>query len=173
MRLKKGFVFREKKGFTLIEMLVVIAIISLLATIVIVSVQKSIQSAKDARRKADIKSLKTAIEQYANNNRGQYPQKTGANTCGFTTWEGCAFTVSDSEFNTLLQPYLNPVPNDPRGATSAQNYYYVKGPAPYGYGLRIYWDAWKSTDAATVNNCLTGSGLSPSWWSGNYVRCEF
>lgn len=50
------------KGFTLIELLVVVAIIGLLASVVFVSFAGVREDARDARRRADIVQLKTAME---------------------------------------------------------------------------------------------------------------
>lgn len=62
-----------KKGFTLVELLVVVAIIGILLSIVIVNVTSSRQKARDARRKADLRSIQTALELYANSHGDTYP----------------------------------------------------------------------------------------------------
>lgn len=51
-----------KKWFTLVELLVVITIIGLLASIVTISVQQGRVGAREAKRKADIKQVQTALE---------------------------------------------------------------------------------------------------------------
>lgn len=51
-----------KKGFTLIELMVVVAIIGLLASIVVVSLQGARSGARDAKRQADLKGLQIAME---------------------------------------------------------------------------------------------------------------
>ncbi len=51
-----------KKGFTLIEILVVVFIISLLASVVIVSVNRARITARDGKRKADLAAIRTAVE---------------------------------------------------------------------------------------------------------------
>ncbi|MBN2054317.1 prepilin-type N-terminal cleavage/methylation domain-containing protein [bacterium] len=55
---------RRDKGFTLIEIIVVIACIALLAGILAPMVFKNIQDARIARAKSDVKSLATAVAQF-------------------------------------------------------------------------------------------------------------
>jgi prepilin-type N-terminal cleavage/methylation domain-containing protein len=52
----------NKKGFTLIELLVVIAIIAILAIVGIAVFSGQQQSARDARRRADIQAIAQALE---------------------------------------------------------------------------------------------------------------
>lgn len=52
----------RNKGFTFIELLVVVTIISVLTTIGVVNFQKSNQKARDAKRQADLEQLRTALE---------------------------------------------------------------------------------------------------------------
>jgi len=61
-----------KKGFTLVELLVVISIIGLLSTIAIVSLGSARQKARDTKRIADMKQVSTALEQYYAD-KGGYP----------------------------------------------------------------------------------------------------
>ncbi len=56
--------FIKNKAFSLIELLIVIAIIGLLASAVIVSMTRAHVRAQDARRLEDIASIKTALELY-------------------------------------------------------------------------------------------------------------
>lgn len=65
--------FNRKKGFSLIELLVVIAVIGLLSSVIVVSLQSSRAKARDAKRVADIESIKTALALYAESNNSHYP----------------------------------------------------------------------------------------------------
>ncbi|MFB6212908.1 MAG: prepilin-type N-terminal cleavage/methylation domain-containing protein [Candidatus Magasanikbacteria bacterium] len=65
--------FRTKKeGFTLIEMLVVVAIIGLLSSAVLVGLNDARQRARDARRISDLRQIQNGLELYYNSN-GRYP----------------------------------------------------------------------------------------------------
>lgn len=68
------------RGFTLIELMVVITIIGLLATTVLASMQSSRVAARDAQRVQEARQLITALEFYRNQN-GRYPCSGGSLAC--------------------------------------------------------------------------------------------
>ncbi|MDP3953749.1 MAG: type II secretion system protein [bacterium] len=71
---------KSSKGFTLIEMLIVIAVISILAGIVLVGITGFQSSARDTKRIGDLRSIQNSLELYYTR-CGFYPQNTGtANT---------------------------------------------------------------------------------------------
>jgi type II secretion system protein G len=73
----------QKKGFTLIEFLVVIAIIGILSSVVVASLNTARLKARDAKRIADIKQIQLALEMY-NDKNGSYPTALSAlTTAGF------------------------------------------------------------------------------------------
>jgi len=55
---------KKQKGFTLVELLIVIIIIGILATLVIVTFTGVQQKARDAKRQTDINALKTQLEAF-------------------------------------------------------------------------------------------------------------
>lgn len=64
----------NNKGFTLVELLVVISIIGLLSTLAVVSLSAARNRARDAKRLADMSSIRSALELVASNNSlGFYP----------------------------------------------------------------------------------------------------
>jgi prepilin-type N-terminal cleavage/methylation domain-containing protein len=54
----------KQKGFTLIELLVVVAIVGLLSSVVLVAMNASREKARDARRRADLRQIATAMDLY-------------------------------------------------------------------------------------------------------------
>ena len=60
-------------GFTLVEIMIVVAIIALLAAIAIPNLLRAKMSANDALAKATIRAISTAAETYATANSGGYP----------------------------------------------------------------------------------------------------
>ena len=96
---------RHQKGFTLIELLVVIAIIGILAGVLIVSMINATNSANDARRKADIDTIRGALLRY-NVANGSYPVESTK----------CYIGSSCSVFASAIALYLPAIPKDPNGS---------------------------------------------------------
>jgi prepilin-type N-terminal cleavage/methylation domain-containing protein len=115
----------NKQGFTLIEILVVVAIVSLLSGVVAVSSIQSGQKSRDAKRQADLQALQSAVELYKNKN-GRYP--AGCN--GVDTWAGqlgtdYACTNGSTQYITGLAPEFIPVlPLDKKLNTTNSGYIY-------------------------------------------------
>jgi prepilin-type N-terminal cleavage/methylation domain-containing protein len=66
-----------RKGFTLVEVLLVVVIIAVLASIVIPRIASSAKNANVAKCDANRANLISAIERYAINNKGTYPTAIG------------------------------------------------------------------------------------------------
>lgn len=98
-------------GFTMIELLVVMAIVSLLSIVALSSYQATQRHSRNGKRLADIAQVRSALEVYRAT-EGEYPQIAGS--------------PSNSNFVTLvsasyLEPYLSSLVNDP---SSDPNYVY-------------------------------------------------
>ncbi len=63
---------KNKKGFTLIELMVVVAIMGLLAALAVIALNSARARARDARRVSDVKQIQTALELYYLDNNA-YP----------------------------------------------------------------------------------------------------
>ena len=66
--MKKGL-----RGFTLIELMVVIAIIGVLATIISAPIQTYLKKSRDAKKVADMNEIKNALGQYSVDHNGYFP----------------------------------------------------------------------------------------------------
>jgi general secretion pathway protein G len=100
------------EGFTLIEIMVVILILGLLATIVVQSLRGATDKAKRTKAEADISELKTALDRYYLDN-GSYP----------TSDQGLQALVSAPTSGSIpanWEPYIERIPPDPWG----HPYYY-------------------------------------------------
>jgi prepilin-type N-terminal cleavage/methylation domain-containing protein len=71
-----------KSGFTLIELMVVIAIIGLLSAIVISSLSTARTKGTDASNKMALQQVKNALALYASDNNGNYPLATSSLVAG-------------------------------------------------------------------------------------------
>lgn len=112
--LSVGFIKNISRGFTLIEVLVVIAIISVLAGAIAINSADSNKQARDEKRQADLRALQSALEMYKNKN-GHYP--AGCNSAG--SWSGQLGSGYDcgsgTEYIVGLAPEFIPVlPKDPK-----------------------------------------------------------
>jgi len=70
---------QKSKGFTIVELLIVIVVIAILATLVIVTFTGIQQKARDSKRETDIDALDSHLEAFYANN-GYYPTITDLQT---------------------------------------------------------------------------------------------
>lgn len=114
---------RTKKGFTLIEVMLVIVIIAILAAIVIIAINpgRQISQANNTQRSSDVNAILGAVQQFAIDNRGTLP--TGITTTPTVIGSGAAqIDICAS----LVPTYVAEMPFDPTatgaGYTSCTTY---------------------------------------------------
>lgn len=95
-----------RKGFTLLELLIVIAIIGIMATFAIIGLSGAQAKARDGRRKADLESIRSALELYRAD-CDVYPNAItyGSALTGTSNVAGARCSTSNK--------YIGVVPNDP------------------------------------------------------------
>lgn len=72
-------IHKRRKGFTLVELLITIVIISLLTTIVALSYTAVQKSTRDKERQTDVVAISNALDRYYDRN-GEYPANDEMNT---------------------------------------------------------------------------------------------
>ncbi|HTP56807.1 MAG TPA: prepilin-type N-terminal cleavage/methylation domain-containing protein [Candidatus Paceibacterota bacterium] len=129
------------KGFTLVELLVVIAIIGVLATLVLLQLGTARARARDTKRITDVNQIRTAVEQYFEDNGGHYPAST--------------------DLSDLAPKYITRVPTDPLTG-DPYNYAWSPDTNPTSYQI---WATLEQSAAA-----LNGSShINSTGWSGKAV----
>ena len=96
-----------RKAFTLIELLIVIAIIALLTALSLFALQEARKSARDTKRKADLETIRGALEMYRSD-CSVYPDPDGDH-------------VPSSIVGCNGEVYIQTTPTD---STSPRAYYY-------------------------------------------------
>lgn len=123
----------KKGGFTLIEVLLVVAIIAILAAVVILAINPSRQigETNNAQRRLDVNTILSAVYQYSLNNSGALPDDIPTDTCGDSATEICSTgTASCSSWVDLSvltddEEYLIEIPEDPTDASTNRTGYYI------------------------------------------------
>lgn len=137
-------------GFTLAEILIVVSIIALVAVSAIIGYQKQVTRGFDARRKADLANISSALEEYYNDHNC-YPDAGILDACS----------------GTALSPYIPAIPCDP---SSHQPYLYIPDtddPCKGYHTCAALKDLSDSDIAAQGCNPVTGCG-----WGAYYNYCS-
>lgn len=135
-------IFKNQKGFTLIEMLVVIAIISILIGIGINTFTIAQKKARDVRRKADLRNIQTALELYKGDNGVYYVVAAG------DTFRASGGNLTSG--TSFVKNYLSDkIPLDP---SPNKAYYYISANGTT-YTLAAILE--NTQDPNYVLNCIT------------------
>jgi prepilin-type N-terminal cleavage/methylation domain-containing protein len=145
MQIFRNSTDRSKLGFTLLEVLLVVAIIAILAGIVIIAINpgKNLADTRNAQRQADVTTILNAVYQYALDNNGTVPTTIGSTAAEICSTTGAACTTPaaiDLGVLTTAGKYIVAIPSDPKCPT---------GCLSNGVGYRIYKDS--TTSRITVS----------------------
>lgn len=151
---------RNKKGFTLIELMIVVVLIGVLSGVVISVINAGgfRSKAKDSQRIADLEKIRSALELYFSDNR-VYPN-----------FGWLEVTGSDAMSSALQTTYLNKVPSDPNGVITGNStpcsvpesnrYNYNSVSTGGGYVLTAIMEIDSSNDG---NECASLNSWDGSW----------
>ena len=154
---------RSERGFTLLEMMVVVAIIAILAALLIPNFTHARSQAQTAACEANLRTVATALELYFTDHQ-QYP--------GVTTTTIGTGTGTNSADPLESGGYLNSVPHDPAAPVGSNLYTYktqvASGASPAMYVVTCPGGHDPTTlvqvnGATSTSNKLfynSGSGLS-------------
>lgn len=145
---------RNKKGFTLVELLIVVAIISVLATLLMANFIGVRQRARDAQRKADIRQIQSALELYRSD-QGNYPAAVN-NAVG----------ACNSALTGGSSTYMQKIPCDPNSTYNSGDYYYTSSGTAYQICscLENTGDNQGVADRTDGNTCGTASNCTTNWY---------
>ena len=128
--MKKFFLNKKINAFTLIELIVVIAIIGILASVIYPSFVNYQKRSRDARRQVDIKTIVDALERYYVDN-GDYPYPEWSRYGNFSDLEPY-----------LVPKYLTKLPRDPLNNTFNSNNFQLKRSGQMNMIYNYYYFKW-------------------------------
>lgn len=164
----------KTRGFTIVELLIVIVVIAILASITIVAFNGVQARARDSVRMQKLKEIATALERYYNDN-GDYPHiqdgSGNESTCGSQTenWGHCD---RNKQLADALAPYMTIDPTSLSSATQGSYIYYYNSMAAYGwqyYGISVNLEG---SGGANDGGFMSGAyelGPNVSYCSGKYT----
>lgn len=120
----------KEKGFTIIEVVLVLAIAGLIFLIVFLALPQLQRSRRDTQRKNDVGRLLSALESYSGNNNGNYPTnqaETDLMVSGYLTTGGSVFRDPQSGAGNYTVTWANGAALPNTADTAIGTIYYRTG----------------------------------------------
>ncbi len=119
--------YSMKKGFTLLEILLVVAAIGILAGIVIVAINpnKQLGATRDAQRQSNVNTILNAVYQYAIDNNGTIPASITTTSTAICKTGGTCTGLVDLGVLTASEKYITAIPADPTSSTANSSGYNI------------------------------------------------
>ncbi|MBM3210348.1 prepilin-type N-terminal cleavage/methylation domain-containing protein [Candidatus Saccharibacteria bacterium] len=156
----------HRAGFTIVELLVVIVVIAILASITIVAYNGIQNRANDTAVQSDITNLYKKIEIF-NTTAGRYPNTTEISTIGFNASTG-SYAISPTTAHNLMYCFQSGGSNADYavvGLSKSGNAYYASNKSG---GLKPYTAGWSTN---SITPCTNIDPILTTNWRG-YVSTE-
>jgi len=141
---------QDRKGFTIVELLIVIVVIAILAAITIVAYNGIQLRTRDTIRINDLKSIQKAVELYKAEN-GQYPI--------VGSWTGyCVNYGSTATYIPGISSYFPTQPIDPRWKNSSDNKCYIYRSNGTDY-MALAWGSAESICSGDPGNACNSADI--------------
>jgi type IV pilus assembly protein PilA len=118
-----------RSGFTLLEILLVVAAIAILAGIVIVAINpgKQLGDTRNAQRQSNVSTILNAVYQYTIDNNGVMPTIPAIATEVCSTTGAACTAAGFVDLGVLIasQKYITAIPTDPQCATTDSSCYTI------------------------------------------------
>ena len=126
---------KKEKGFTIIEVVLVLAIAGLIFMMVFLALPALQRSQRDTQRKSDLSRAQNAVVSYASNNRGLLPTNWPNFVTGYLTTAGDTFidpsgasTVDDNNATSyVFKTETNTLSDSFNAGTNQNHIYYSVG----------------------------------------------
>lgn len=139
--------FLNPRGFTMLEIVIVIALLGILMSVGVSSYTGSLRRGRDARRKTDLETLRQALEIYKSDNNS-YPDVSTGNANNL-----------DGATGPLVSPtqYIseNNFPKDPQQSTGQYYYYRRNSTSTYDVCASLEVAETSPNTACTSVSCGT------------------
>ncbi|MCR4312426.1 MAG: type II secretion system GspH family protein [Candidatus Uhrbacteria bacterium] len=134
---------QKQKGFTLVELLVVVGIIGILFAVILIAVDpaRRFSEARNAVRRQDVRDVVEAVLEYMKDNNNTFPKNidaladsyqmlgTAETGCNATACAGIAasqLTAACADLSgSLVETYLAEIPMDPNAGTAENTRYAI------------------------------------------------
>lgn len=167
------------RGFTLVEVMVVISIISILSSVVYFSFEGAREKSRDAKRITDVEQIALAMRLYAEYYRGDdyetFDCAAGVKIDGAATPVSLTASTQTCSGATAILTYLDEyfsgqIPHDPKGPGDDDYFYYFDGShtCDAGGNVPLVFAANMETSQSNATDVCTSVGGN----DGGYMRTD-
>ncbi len=135
---------RNKKGFSLVELLVVITIIAILSVVAYMALGGQTAKARNSRRVQDLSTIQSSLEIYFINNNNTYP----------------------TALNDLVPTLISKIPTDPSSKGAIIKYYTYNRPSTKTYRLAA---SLEDDTGGLASKAYVIGNATGSWASGGFT----